>query len=214
MQLFLDGPEGRLQSVLWEPPEGQAPRAACVVCHPHPLRGGTLDTTVVFRIARGLQEAGVAALRFNFRGVGESEGAYNGEGGPGSEEDDARAALDFLAERYPGVELWCAGFSFGARTVAALASREARISRVVLVALPVLVFDCGGLSRLRTPGLAIQGEADEFGNLADLESAFPGLPEALRRIEIPGADHFFKRQTQVLQAHIRDQATQWLEDQT
>jgi uncharacterized protein len=210
MELFLDGPEGRLQAKLWEPEGGEPPRAACVVCHPHPQRGGTLDTTVVFRIARGLQLAGVAALRFNFRGVGESEGAYHGEGGVGSEEDDVVAALDELARRYPGTPLWAAGFSFGARTVAALASRDARIERVVLVALPVLVFDCGGLASLETPGLAVQAGADDFGNLEELERKFPNLQPNLRRIEIAGADHFFRRQTQLLQAHVEDQATAWL----
>lgn len=209
MEHFIEGPEGRLQAKLWEP-EGVAARAACVVCHPHPLRGGTMDTTVVFRVARAMQQAGVAALRFNFRGVGESEGVYHGEGGPGSEEDDVVAALDELGRRYPGLELWAAGFSFGARTVANLASREPRIRRVALVALPVLVFDCRGVESLHTPGLVVQGERDEFGNLDDLERAFPGLDPVLERVEIPEADHFFKRQTQVLQSTVRDHAEAWL----
>ncbi len=213
MELFIDGPEGRLQAKLWEPTDGRAPRAACAVCHPHPLRGGTLDTTVVFRIARAMQQAGVAALRFNFRGVGQSEGAFHGEGGPGSEEDDCAAALDELATRYPGIPLWAAGFSFGARTVAGLARRDSRIQRVALVALPVLVFDCEVLSHLQTPGLIVQGSDDDFGNLAALEAAFPNLDSKLRCIEIAGADHFFKRQTQLLQAQVSEQATEWLSDQ-
>ncbi|MCB9914070.1 MAG: alpha/beta hydrolase [Planctomycetes bacterium] len=212
MELFVPGPAGRLQAKLWEP-DG-APRAACVVCHPHPQRGGTLDTTVVFRIARALQEAGVAALRFNFRGVGASEGAYHGGVGPGGEEDDVIAALDELERRYPGLPLWAGGFSFGARTVASLASRDARVRRVVLVALPVLVFDCEAIRVLRTPGLVVQAGRDEFGTLADLEAAFPELDADLARAEIAGADHFFARRTQELQALVHDHATQWLDDPT
>ena len=81
MALFIQGPAGRLEAKLWSPPSGEAPRAAAVVCHPHPLYGGTMDNNVVFRVARGLQHAGLAVLRFNFRGAGASEGVHDGQGG-------------------------------------------------------------------------------------------------------------------------------------
>ena len=209
---FVDGPEGRLEASLWLPEDGTPPRAACVVCHPHPEHGGTMDTTVVFRIARGLRAAGVASLRFNFRGVGKSEGAYSGATGPGGEEDDVLSALGALAARFPGLELWAAGFSFGARTVAGALGREAAASRMLLVALPVLVQDCGALDGLEIPGLVVQGEWDDFGNLSALEAGCPGLYPGLERIEIEGADHFFRKRTHELLDLVRDVATRWLEE--
>ncbi|MEO6711453.1 MAG: alpha/beta hydrolase, partial [Planctomycetota bacterium] len=103
MKFFIPGPVGRLEAILWEPLHGAAPRAAALVCHPHPKGGGTMDNNVVFRTARGLQHAGLAVLRFNFRGVGASEGAHDGEG---AEDGDAAAGVDLLEQRYPGLELW------------------------------------------------------------------------------------------------------------
>jgi len=133
MRFFIPGPVGRLEALLWMPKDGAAPRAAAVVCHPLPTAGGTMDNNVVFRIARGLQHAGLAVLRFNFRSAGASEGVHDGKG---AEEGDVRAALDHLERGLPGLELWAAGFSFGARTVGSLARSEARIRRVALIAPP------------------------------------------------------------------------------
>ena len=93
----VQGPVGGLEAELWLPHDGAAPRALAIMCHPHPLHGGTMQNTVVFRAARGMQNAGAAVLRFNFRGVGASEGVHDGEGG---EEDDARAAIDWMVERF------------------------------------------------------------------------------------------------------------------
>ena len=131
-KVTIQGPVGRLEAVLWEPDDGARPTAVAVVAHPHPLHGGTMDNNVVHRTARGLHEAGLAVLRFNFRGTGASEGLHDGEG---AEEEDFRACLDWLAERFPGIELWAAGFSFGSRTAAALAARSPRVARVLLIAL-------------------------------------------------------------------------------
>ena len=133
-ELFVPGPAGRLQASLWSPPKDKPVRAVCAMCHPHPLFGGTMNNTVVFRTARGLEQGGVRVLRFNFRGVGLSEGLHDGRGG---EEEDLSAALDWLARENQGLPLWAAGFSFGARTAAARAAGDPRIERVVLVALPV-----------------------------------------------------------------------------
>src|SRR5215467_6458138 len=107
--VFLDGPAGRLESLL-EEPEEREPREAALVCHPHPQHGGTMHTKVVYRIARGLRSAGAVVLRFNYRGVNLSAGEYGrGEG----ELEDARAALAYLRGRYPALAFTLAGFSFG-----------------------------------------------------------------------------------------------------
>lgn len=212
MELFIDGPEGPLEARLWTPEGDEPPRAAAVVCHPHPQHGGTLETAVVHRTARGLQGAGVAALRFNFRGVGQSAGSYHGGRGPGGEEDDVIAAIDHLGARYPGTELWAAGFSFGARTVAAAVQRDPLVSRVILIALPVLTLDCSAVETLRLPGLSVQAGADEFGNRDDLEERFPELFEGIERQEIAGADHLYRGRTKELQELIHRTATTWLED--
>ena len=195
---FLPGPAGRLEALLREPDQ---PRAAAVVCHPNPLGGGTMHNTVVFRMASGLADAGVAALRFQFRGVGRSAGVSEGSE---AEVGDAEAALDHLARLYPGLPLWAAGFSFGARTVAALAARDPRVARVVLVALPTLAFDISAACSLRVPGLVVTAGADRFGNRADLEERCPDLPETLDVHEVEGADHFFRGRTRELEALLRD----------
>src|ERR1700731_3863014 len=110
---LIEGPAGKLEALLEEPADGE-PREACLVCHPHPLFGGTMHNKVVYRIARGMRRAGAVVLRFNFRGVGSSEGVHDQGAG---EEEDARAALGFLRERYPGLPYSMAGFSFGSRVV-------------------------------------------------------------------------------------------------
>src|ERR1700721_1133821 len=104
--LFLTGPAGRLEALL-EEPEDAAPTDAALVCHPHPQHGGTMHNKVVYRIARGLRGTGAVVLRFNYRGVNLSEGSYaEGEG----ELEDARAALEYLRGRYPGLPFALAGF--------------------------------------------------------------------------------------------------------
>ena len=106
MTLFIPGPSGKLEAIVWQAMDEQgaqcAPRAAAVVCHPHPLGGGTLHNNVVFRVARGLRSAGLTVLRINFRGVEASEGVHDGEGG---EVEDARAALDWLSAEVSDVPL-------------------------------------------------------------------------------------------------------------
>jgi alpha/beta superfamily hydrolase len=196
---LIPGPAGQLETLLWTPRDGSAPRAAAVVCHPHPLGGGTMDNKVVFRIARGLQTASIAVLRFNFRGVGASEGAHDGK----AEEDDAKAALDHLAARFPRLPLWGAGFSFGARTIASLATREPRIQRLLLVALPTKSFDCTMLPELAIPAHVLLAGRDEFGNAADLRERFPALGANVTLDEVPDVDHFFTGRTQEVEARAR-----------
>lgn len=200
MALFIPGPVGRLEAILWTPPDGVAPRAAAVVCHPHPVHGGTMNNNVVFRTARGLQHAGLAVLRFNFRGAGASEGVHDGEG---AEEEDVRAALDHLEREFPGLPLWGAGFSFGSRTVGSLARREPRIQRVLLVALPTRAFDCTFVREVRQPTYVLLAEHDEFGTPADFAERIGRLGNHVEIDVIEGVDHFFRGKTPELERRVR-----------
>jgi alpha/beta superfamily hydrolase len=206
MDLFLKGPAGRIEAVLWEP-EHVAPRAAAVFCHPHPLHGGTMDNKVVFRAARGLQKAGLATLRFNFRGVKRSEGVHDGGGG---EADDLGVALDWMSERYPGLRLWAGGFSFGSRVAAQRAVVDERIERLVLVAIPVLAFDVSYLGGVKQPGFVLMAENDEYGTLAELKRLFPEVVARLETHEVPGVGHFFEDQTHTVETLVRDYAERTL----
>jgi len=176
-----------------------------VVCHPHPLHGGTMKNTVVFRVARAMRRAGFVTLRFNFRGVEGSEGEHDGSGAEGG---DVAACLDFLSERYPDTPLWPAGYSFGARTVCELAVHDPRIERILLVAPPLAVYDCACLGELQQPGLLIFGGLDEFGTLADLAQKHPTLSEGLELHEIKGADHLFRGRSPLIEERVHDYATQ------
>lgn len=208
MDVVVQGPAGNLAAKLWEPAGLATPRAIAAFCHPHPLYGGTMDNKVVFRAARGLQNAGVAVLRFDFRGVRGSHGVHDGKGG---EVDDLGAALDWMVARYPGVELWSGGFSFGSRTAVQRALVDRRIERLVLVALPVLAFDCAYFANVHVPALVVMGEKDTYGTLPELRRQFPDLPSTIEAVEIAGAGHFFDEQTQELQETVRAYAARSLE---
>jgi alpha/beta superfamily hydrolase len=205
--VLIDGPVGKLEGLLGppesltdDPTEIAPPRAIAVVCHPHPSHGGTMHNTVAYRVAKGLRRAGIAVLRFNFRGVENSEGEHHGEG---HEEEDARAAIDFLMAKYPSVPLWAGGFSFGSRTIAGLAPREPRIERVFFIALPVSVYECEPITTVKQPGLMLFAGADEFGTARALREKFPHLGPHLEVDEIPGTDHFFRGKTPVLEERVR-----------
>lgn len=197
------GPVGKLEAELWRPDGPGPPPAAVVFCHPHPLHGGTMRNNVVHRSARGLHDAGLAVLRFNFRGVGGSEGVHDGSG---AEEEDLAAALTFLQGEYPGVPLWAGGFSFGSRTVIGLAPRDARIERVVLVALPVIAYDCRHATKVTQPGAIFMAGEDTFGTLTELRSQMPELLERFHVDEVPGVDHFFTGRLDDLRLRVRDWA--------
>ena len=185
----LRGPAGSLEALLQirEPPEHPI---AAVVCHPHPLYGGTLNNKVVHRVASVLLEQGAAVLRFNFRGVGKSAGEFDGE----AEIEDARVALGFMRERFPAARQWLAGFSFGAWVASRLAGSEPDIERLVLVAPGVLT---GSFEVLRTssiPKLVVAGTRDEICPWSAVEREFSTWAEPKRLLKVDGATHFFDRQ--------------------
>ncbi len=188
--LELAGPAGPLEALLEESDRGPAPLAA-LVCHPHPLHGGTMHNKVVHRVAATLHEAGGTTLRFNFRGAGRSAGRYDGGRG---ELEDARAALAWLRRRLPGASVVVAGFSFGAGVAAALAAVEAGVGLLVLVAPPVAAMDFAALRTSPIPKLVIQGTRDDVCPAAELEPEFSAWAEPRKLVKIEGANHFFDRQ--------------------
>src|SRR5919198_5820338 len=131
--LFIPAPHGRVEAILKEP--GGVRRGVALVLHPHPLHGGTMHNKVVFRAARALTDARLVALRINFRGVGLSTGEHTGA--RGGEQEDARLGLDYLAANYPGLPVFLAGFSFGARVGLEVGTLDARVRYLVGVGTPV-----------------------------------------------------------------------------
>lgn len=188
--LTVAGPAGALEALLQEH-EGQRAELAALVCHPHPSYGGTLHNKVTHRVASTLHALGAIVLRFNFRGVGKSEGRFDeGEG----ELDDARAALAELRRRAPGARCWVAGFSFGSWIAARLATSDAGIERLILVAPPVSTHDFSMLGSSKLPKLILQGTADVNCSPEELAKQLPLWAEPKKLVLIEGASHFFDRQ--------------------
>ena len=197
----IPGPAGTLEGLLAERDGGEAGIAA-IVCHPHPLLGGTMHNKVVHRIASTLHELGAAVLRFNFRGVGASRGEHDQGAG---ELEDARAALGFIGARHPHARRWVAGFSFGAWVGARLAASEPGVERLILVAPPVGSQSFEVMHQATVPKLVIQGGADTVCPPELLERELPRWAGPRELIMVPGASHFFDRQLGAL-AHALSQA--------
>lgn len=210
--LFLPAPHGRIEAILKEPPSER--RGSALVLHPHPLHGGTMHNKVVFRAARGLGDAGLATLRINFRGTGQSTGEH--DAAQGGEQEDARLGLDYLSERYPDEPLFLAGFSFGARVGLEVGTLDPRVRFLIGIGTPVSIaerdYDFSFLTDCRKPLLLVHGEHDEFGSLEDLRALAARIPpEANVRIEvIPNAGHFFDDQLEDLRRVIADWAGEML----
>jgi alpha/beta superfamily hydrolase len=194
----IDGPAGRLEAVLMHP-EGPAV-AAGVVCHAHPLHGGMMHFKPVFRAAKALQENGVAALRFNFRGVGRSQGVHDEGRG---EQEDVRAALDEAERRFPALPLVLGGFSFGSSMALRVGVRDPRPRALFALGFPVsMVADASFLEDCRKPRLFVQGEDDAFGDGRRIEELVSRLPEPKALVVVPGSDHFFAGHLEELQRAV------------
>ncbi len=183
----LSGPCGRLEALLMLP--DAEPVAVAVICHAHPLHGGMMHFKVVFRAAKALQEVGLAVLRFNFRGVGRSQGSHDDGRG---EQDDVVAALDELSRRFPRHAILLGGFSFGSTMALKVAARDDRPRAVVAMGFPLAqVEDRSFLDGIATPRLFVQGEHDQFGPREEIETLVRALPPPADLEVIGGADHFF-----------------------
>ena len=182
----------------------QDPAGVAVVCHPHPLGGGTLHNKVVFRAARGLENANVATLRFNFRGVGASGGKHEeGEG----EIEDVFAAVDWAVRKHPGKKLIVGGFSFGSWVATRAGCELPNVDALFLIGTPVNKYDFGYLRSCDKPMLFLHGTQDEHGDVGKLEK----LAQQLRNAEtviVTGADHFFTRELDAVEETMRTWATE------
>lgn len=193
MNQFISGPAGKIET-LAEGFDKPAIKAIAIVCHPHPLHGGTMDNKVVNYIARSFREMEMASIRFNFRGVSQSAGEYaDGVG----ETDDLLAVIHCLNTHYPKVPLWLAGFSFGAY-VALRAASQTNITRLVTVAPAVHLYDFSALTMPNCPWLLIQGDSDEIVSYDDVVNWRKTLEKPPRAIYLKGVSHFFHGQLVML----------------
>jgi len=205
--LFLDGPAGRLEALLNEGAEH--PTHAALVCHPHPLYGGTLHNKVVFHAMKALNSFGFPVLRFNFRGTGLSEGKHdNGYG----EEEDVRSALNWLDREFR-LPLIFAGFSFGAAVGLRASCSDARVRAAIGIGMPVVpaderVYDFEFLRACQKPKLFVSGARDQFGPKARLEEVVAAAAEPRKLVLIEGADHFFEGRLR----EMRETVELWLRD--
>jgi alpha/beta superfamily hydrolase len=185
--LFLPGEAGRLEAMLWTSAVTSSDLVA-LVCHPHPLFGGTMHNKVVFQTAKALHRRSIPVLRFNFRGAGQSEGLHDkGQG----EKDDVRTALDFLAGEFPDRPIILAGFSFGSWVGLAEGCEDKRVSDLIGLGIPVNSVSLSYLRHCTKPKLIIQGGNDQFGSRENVNELFDELPEPKKLVFIENADHFF-----------------------
>jgi uncharacterized protein len=184
--LFLEGPAGRLEAILWKP--AAQPRLAAVVCHPHPLFGGTMHNKVVYQAAKSLDALGLPVLRFNFRGAGLSMGTHDQGRG---EREDVKAALNFLADEFPDVPLLLAGFSFGCWVGLRVGCADERVDNLIGLGTPINSSDFSYLRHCEKPKLFVHGANDEFGEIRKVEALLESLPGQNRLMVVAEANHFF-----------------------
>jgi alpha/beta superfamily hydrolase len=201
--LFIPVAHGRLEAILKEPRDGPT-RGVALVLHPHPLGGGTMHNKVVFRAASALGDAGLITLRINFRGVGQSSGKHDDGRG---EQDDVRASLTYLAEKYPQQPITLAGFSFGARVGLEVGMADDRVRQMISIGTPVDKYDFDFLKSCRKPLLFVHGDRDEFGSLPRLQELLDQIKEHNASVElkvIKDSGHFFEDHLDELKQAIAD----------
>jgi len=186
--LFLEGPAGRLEAILWTPVRTDSPLLAAVICHPHPRFGGTMHNKVVYNASKTMDALGIPVLRFNFRGAGLSAGEHDKGRG---EQGDVQAAVDFLGAQFPSVPLLLAGFSFGSLVGLRVGCRDARLSELIGIGIPVNSSDFSFLSDCPKPKLFVHGSNDKFGARKKVEETVAMLAGENRLVIVDDADHFF-----------------------
>lgn len=206
--LTIDGPAGRIEAAL-DCPEGDvaAQPVLAIVCHPLPTEGGSMHNKVVTMTARALRESGATTLRFNFRGVGQSEGTFDeGDG----ELDDLRAVAAWARAQHPDKALWLAGFSFGA-WIALRGAAELQAAALISIAPPVGRSWDFDVAIPDIPWLVIQGDADEVVDAEAVYAWLDGLPQSPEVVRMPDASHFFHRKLMDLRGAVKSGIRGWLQ---
>ncbi len=193
------GPAGPLEALL-DLPEGE-PRAVAVFGHPHPLHGGTMHTKALYQAAKAMPRIGVAALRFNFRGVGRSGGTFDSGDG---EKDDFRAALSFVEQRFPDLPIWAAGMSFGSWIALSVGAEDTRVSLLLAVAPPVDRYDFDALKTSTLPKFIVHGESDELISIKEIRKFYAQIPEPKELVTIEDANHLFEGKTSLVGEAVED----------
>jgi len=210
--LFVPASHGQLEAILKEP-KGE-PRGVGLVCHPHPLGGGTMHNKVVFRTAAGLLDAGLITLRFNFRGVGSSTGEHEEIKGA---KEDVRDALEYLSANFPGIEITLAGFSFGSRAGMEVGINDDRVVRLISVGTPVDKYeDYDFLVNVRKPILFIHGDHDEFGAIDNVRRLVENVAKNTdaELVVIENSGHFFDDHLDKLRETVCDWTTRHMQTNT
>jgi alpha/beta superfamily hydrolase len=199
--LLIPASHGHLEAILREPQ--LTARGAALVCHPHPLGGGTMHNKVVFRAFTGLVDARLATLRFNFRGVGASTGEHDDGNG---ETRDVLDALDYLSANFPDLPVTLAGFSFGSRVGTEAAMDDKRVVRFISIGTPVDKYDFSHLKNLRKPILFVHGDRDKFGSLENLNALVAEVAENADAtlVVFENCGHFFEKHLLQLKNAVHD----------
>lgn len=184
--ILIDGPAGKIELIL-EPPRTDKKSCVAVICHPHPLHGGTMNNKVVVTLARSMQKMGITTVRFNYRGVGQSGGSYGDVAG---EYDDFKAVLAWAQQQCPGYQLWLAGFSFGA-FIAAKGATEFVCKQLVTVAPSVENMPYDELVPIDCPWLVIQGDNDEVVSAQAVYDFVDSVANKPRLETLENCGHFF-----------------------
>ena len=199
-EFFLTGPAGRIECIADVPEPDAARPATAVLCHPHPQHGGTLRNKVVTIMERSLRESGLATVRFNFRGVGESDGEFgDGEG----ELSDLRAVVDWARRTRPDTDLWLAGFSFGS-WIALKAAQDLPVRMLISIAPPVERYGFADLVPPNCPWLVVQGDEDEVVSPKAVYEWVDKLDKKPDLVVMEGSGHFFHRRLMDLRGLIKN----------
>ena len=196
---FLEGPAGRLEALHEGPDDDAKIERVAVICHPHPLHGGALHNKVVFRMAKAARQAHAAVLRFNFRGVGQSQGEHDEGHG---EQDDVRAAVAYARDRYPGLPLVLGGFSFGSAVSAKVACSDPGIERWVGAGFPVKREGVEFNQSCSCPKFFVHSTEDIYGPRERMEEVYAATPKPKSIEWIESPDHFFKDKLDEFQAAV------------
>ena len=195
----IPGPAGPLEALL-DLPAGE-PRAVAVFGHPHPMHGGTMHTKALYQAAKAMPRIGVAALRFNFRGVGRSAGTFDSGAG---EKDDFRAGLSFVETRFPDLPVWSAGMSFGSWIAMTVGAEDARVSLLLAIAPPVDRYDFDALKTCTLPKFIVHGESDELISIKEIRKFYAQIPEPKELVTIEDANHLFEGKTSLVGEAVED----------